>query len=176
MGFTDEKKKFEYEKLFAYDMELTKLRWAVFIALFLFSVSLIIVGFVLQGNTSSLASWAKYAIAFGFLVYLTATYHYFWHHRISHRIRDRLVEIEKSEGIDIITTVRKRPGGGFLKPYFHWAIWIMGAAYLYLTFLIVGKVFFLYYIGSLILSILILAVVYNIILPAFQKEKRKNKE
>jgi len=125
MNFKDEKKKFEYEKLFAYEMELTKLRWTVFIALFLFSVSLIIAGFVLQGNTSSLASWAKYAIAFGFLVYLTATYHYFWHHRISHRIRDRLLEIETSEGIDIITKVCKRIGG-FFRPYFHWAIWIMG--------------------------------------------------
>jgi len=173
MNFKDEKKKFEYEKLFAYEMELTKLRWTVFAALF--SVSLIIPGIVLRGDIKSLESWAKYATAFGFLVYLTATYHYFWLHRISHRIRDRLVEIEKNEGIDIITTVRKRPGGGFLKPYFHWAIWILGAAYLYLTFLIVGKVFFLYYIGSLILSILILAVLYNIIIPAFQKEKKKNK-
>lgn len=168
MGFKDEneKKKYEYEKLFEYDLELTKLRWTVFAALF--SVSLIIPGIVLRGNVQELTPWAKYAIAFGFLVYLTATYHYLWHHRISHRIRDRLKEIEKSEKIDIITTVRKRPGCRLFRPYFHWAIWILGLAYASLTFLIVGKVFFLYYIGSLIISIVILAVLYKI----FEKEKK----
>lgn len=167
MDFKDEKKKYEYEKLFTYDIELTKSRWTVFATLF--TVSLIIPGIVLRGDVQSLALWAKYAIAFGFLVYLTATYHYFWHHRISHRIRDRLKEIEKSEKIDIITTVRKRPDCRLFRPYFHWAIWILGLAYAYLTFLIVGKVLFLYYIGSLIISIVILAVLYKI----FKKEKEE---
>jgi hypothetical protein len=163
MDFNDEKKKYEYEKLFAYDIELTKLRWTVFAALF--TVSLIIPGIVLRGAVQSLEPWAKYAISFGFLIYLTATYHYWWHHRISHCIRDKLKEIENEEGIDIIKTIRKRPPG----LYFHWAIWILGLAYAILTLLIVGKVFFLYYIGSLIISIFILAVLYKI----FKKEKEE---
>ncbi|UCH93990.1 MAG: hypothetical protein JSV88_27490 [Candidatus Aminicenantes bacterium] len=165
MKFKDERRQYEYEKLFAYDIELTKFRWTVFAALF--SVSLIMLGIALRGAVESLKPWAKYAIAFGFLVYLTATYHYFWHHRVSHRIRDRLNEIEKIEGFDVITTVRKRPR--FFAPYFHWAILILGLAYAVLTFLIVGKVLFLYYIGGLIISIVILAVLYKI----FKKDEEE---
>lgn len=168
MKFKDENEKhqYEYEKLFEYEVELTKSRWTVFAALFM--VSLLIPGIVLKGaeDIKSLDPWAKYAIAFGFLVYLAAIYHYWWHHRISHRIRDRLKEIEEKEGIEIMIVARgERPkieiGSFKLYFYYHWSIWILGLAYGILTYLIVEKMFFLYYIGGLIASIVILAVVYK---------------
>ena len=160
MKFKDEKSQYEYEKLLAYETELTKSRWTVFAVLF--SVSLLIPGIALRGvvGVQSLDPWAKYAIAFGFLVYLTATYHYWWYHRISHRIRAKLKEIEENEGI-VIMKIRERPKIGPFKIHFHWMIWILGLAYALLTYLIVGTVFFLYFIGGLIISIFILAVIYS---------------
>jgi len=158
MKFTNEKLKYEYEKLFDYDIELTKLRWTVFAALF--SVSLLIPGFALKDTTGiqSLEPWAKYAIAFGFLVYLAAYYHYWWFHRISHLIRKRLKEIEELEDIKIIR-IRKRPKIGPFKIYFHWMIWILGLAYAFLTYQIVGCTLFLYFIGVLIGTFIFIAVI-----------------
>lgn len=163
MKFKNEKHEYEYEKLFTYEVELTKLRWIVFLVLF--TVSLIIPGLALRGaeNIQSLEPWAQYAIAFGFLVYLTAIYHYWWHHRISHRIRDRLKKIEEDEKIEIVNIIRVRPKCCGFRLYFHWAIWIIGLAYALLTYLTVELVFFLYFIGGLIVSIFFLAMIYKII-------------
>lgn len=171
MKFKDEKKQYEYEKLFAYETELTKSRWTVFSALF--SVSLIIPGIVLRGNRDVLPSeiWAKYTIIFGFLVYLTATFHYWWYHRISHRIRAKLKAIEESEGIEIIK-IRVRPTIGPFKIHFHWMIWILGLAYSILTFLIVGTIYFLYFIGTLLGAIIVLAAIYSFLpIEPFEKGK-----
>lgn len=164
MKFKEEKHQFEYEKLFGYEIELTKSRWTVFAVLF--TVSLLIPGIVLQGaeDIQSLDQWAKYAIAFGFLVFLAAVYHYWWHHRISHHIRDRLKEIEEKEGIEIMIVARgERPKIGPFYLYYHWSIWILGLAYAILTYLVVGEVFFLYYIGGLIAVIVIFALVYKLL-------------
>lgn len=164
MKFKDDKNQYEYEKLFAYDLELTKLRWTVFAALF--SVSLLIPGLVFRAaeKAQEFSLWTKYAVVFGFLVYLTAMYHYWWHHKISHRIRKRLKEIEKKEGIEIMTAIRIRPKCFCIKIYFHWAIWIMGLAYAILTSMIVKSLLFVYCVGGLILLIII-CIVGNKIFP-----------
>lgn len=184
MKFKNEKLQYEYEKLFAYDIELTKLRWTVFAALF--SVSLLIPGFALKDTTGiqSLEPWAKYAVAFGFLVYLAAYYHYWWFHRISHLIRKRLEEIEKSEDIKIIR-IRIRPEIDLskickglkinpIKIYFHWMIWILGLAYAFLTYQIVGCPLFFFFIGVLIGVIIIIVVISKLweIIKAKIKAKR----
>ncbi len=169
MKFKDDKNQYEYEKLFAYDLELTKLRWTVFAALF--SVSLIILGLALNtaGKIPELKQWTKYAIAFGFLVYLTAAFHYWWHHKISHRIRRRLKELESSAGIEIVKIIRIRPRWCCFKIYFHWAIWIWGLAYAFLTFIIVKTLFFICFIGGLILLVIIFAL-GNKIFPGKSEE------
>jgi sterol desaturase/sphingolipid hydroxylase (fatty acid hydroxylase superfamily) len=172
MIFEDEKQQYVYEKLYAYDIELTKLRWAVFTALF--SVSLIIAGLALKRDpgTQTFELWAKYAIAFGFLVYLTAAFHYWWHHRISHHIRKELKVIEEKTNIKIIR-IRKRPS----KLHFHWMIWILGLAYAFLTYKIVEVHFFLWFIGALIVALVFFAVLYRF-LPdePFEEDKKRKKD
>lgn len=162
MEFKYPERKYEYEKLFEYEIELTKSRWTVFAALF--SISLLIPGIVLKGSPGAqeIGLWEKCAIAFGFLVFLAAHYHYWWFHRISHFIRARLKEIEKEESIEIII-VRdcKRPKIGPFHLYLHWMIWILDLAYAFLTFWIVGSKIFQYFIGGFLISILIFAVISN---------------
>lgn len=176
MKFENEKLQYEYEKLLAYEIELTKTRWTVFAAFF--SVSFVIAGFALRGGKGihDLDLWSKYAIAFGFLVYLAAAYHYFWYHAISHRIRAKLKKIENSQGIEIIN-IRIRPKCCGLKIHFHWMIWIVGLAYSVLTCMAVGPLLFLIFTGALFISIVILALIYKC-LPdePFEGKKEKNKK
>ncbi|MGE5343534.1 MAG: hypothetical protein ACM3SY_18855 [Candidatus Omnitrophota bacterium] len=162
MTFKDDKRQYEYEHLLAYEIELTKSRWTVFAALF--SVSLLIPVIALKdaSHIQALEPWAKYAIALGFLVFLTASYHYWWYHRISHRIRNRLKEIEELEDITIIR-IRKRPElFGCIRIHFHWMLLILAIAYAFLTSQIVGPILFLYFIGVLALAFVALAIIYNI--------------
>lgn len=163
MVFKDPNRQYEYEKLFAYEIELTKSRWTVFAALF--SISLLIPGIVLRGSSGiqEIGLWEKCAIAFGFLVFLAAHYHYWWFHRISHFIRAKLKDIEREEGIKIII-VRdsNRPKIGPFYLYLHWMIWVLDLAYAFLTFRIVGCTIFLYFIAVLIASIFIFAVISNL--------------
>ena len=174
MKFKNAKHQYEYEKLLAYEIELTKTRWTVFAAFF--SVSFVIAGFALRGgkDIQNLDPWSKYAIVFGFLVYLAATCHYFWYHKISHRIRSKLKEIETEEDLEIMK-IRIRPKCCGFSLHFHWVIYILGLAYAVLTCMAVGYVFFLYFIGALIVSVVILALIYKL-LPEqpFEAKKEKN--
>jgi hypothetical protein len=96
---------------------------------------------------------------------------------VNNRLRPKFKKIEETEGIEIIK-IRIRPTIGPFKIHFHWMIWILGLAYALLTFLIVGTVFFLYFIGGLIISIFILAVIYSFlpIEPLEADKIKKGKE
>lgn len=147
--------KFEaYKLLCNKELELTKMRHAVFTSLL--SISFIIPGLAIRltrdnGENQSV-SFGSVEIDFfglifmlGFIFYCFAVFHYWWYHRYSHMYRAKLKEMEKELGLENYT-LRKRPVKSVkigkrefkFKAHFDWSLYIIGLFYAIITATIVG--------------------------------------
>ncbi|NOT00905.1 MAG: hypothetical protein HOP29_09775 [Phycisphaerales bacterium] len=64
----------------------------------------------------------KTGFAFGWLIFMSGFYHYWWFHRKSHDLRDHLCALEESLGIHVYRIRTRRPTIAGVKIYHHWAI------------------------------------------------------
>lgn len=125
----------EYRLTSSYETELYKNRWVVLTALL--STSFILMGFALQKITEAEPNlWQKLACTFALLIYLMGRYHYWWFHRISERLRDRLVELEKHLKFKTYTLRKERPTLFGVQLHFNWIFRIITLIYIIITILV----------------------------------------
>jgi hypothetical protein len=125
----------EYRLTSFYETELYKNRWVVFTALF--STSFVLMGFALQKMSETGPNlWHKLACTFALLIYAMGRYHYWWFHRISEKLRDRLVELEKDLGFKTYTLRKERPKVFGIRLHFNWIFRIISLAYIVTTILV----------------------------------------
>jgi len=134
-------KKYEYERLSLLEQETTKLRLSTFTALL--SISFLLPGLSLRtdGLKVSLGilglAIEQLVFLLGFLFFCFAMFHYHWYHRIAHRYRRALKDLEAELGIEVYR-LRKRPKLGPLTFHFEWALHILGVIYGIITAVYVG--------------------------------------
>ncbi len=130
-----EKLQFEYQLCSEYERSLDNKRWSNFTILI--STSFLIIGFAFGFFEVKL--YFKIGVGFAYLIFLTAVYYYFWFHRISHNLRDHLIELEKKMDLKIYQVRMMRPKFLGIKLYFHWAIilWIAAYTLIFIYFVII---------------------------------------
>ena len=129
------KAEFEYQKCIELEQSLNNSRWRNFVTLI--SMSFLITGFSFGFQSNEL--YFKLGISFGFLIFLTAVYYYYWFHNISHRLREHLLKLEEELGLSIYHIRMQRPKLLGIKIYFHWAInlWILAYILIFVYFVII---------------------------------------
>lgn len=122
----------EYERLTVLEMETTKFRHTTFTALV--SVSFLVPGLATKTASPKITILTLttdlngLVFLLGFVFYLFAVFHYWWHHRYAHMYRDRLKILEKELGIQVYR-LRIRPHRGRFKMHFHFALYLIGMIY-----------------------------------------------
>jgi hypothetical protein len=125
----------EYEQCARLEQELVRNRWTFFTALL--SVSLIVGGLALKNLNELRPLLGVSAFAFGWLIFVAAYCHYYWFHRIAHRLRDHLCQLEDKLYIEAyIIRCKRKPLGGFLR-YYHWVIDLLALAYTVLLVIVI---------------------------------------
>lgn len=127
----------EYDYIFKLEQELNKTRWMVFTALL--SISFIIGGLVLKEKVTLEPLLVKSGMGFGWLIFMAGFYHYWWFHKKSHDLRNRMCELEEQLSISVfrIRTIRFKFIG--IKIFYHWAIDVLAAAYTVILVLVLIK-------------------------------------
>jgi len=130
-----DKVQYEYQCCTELEQNLDSRRWGNFTTLI--SISFLVVGFAFGFFENII--YFKVGISFAYLIFLTAVYYYYWFHRISHNLREHLLELEKELNISIYQIRSKRPGFLGIKIYFHWAInlWILVFTFIFIYFVII---------------------------------------
>jgi len=127
----------EYEQCSRLEQELGRTRWTFFTAIL--SVSLVVGGLALKQTEAPGAVLGKAGFAFGWLIFLAGYYHYWWFHKILHKLRDHLCELERKPLEIRVYIIRgERPQFGFLRHY-HWAIDLLALAYTLMLIFVLGR-------------------------------------
>jgi hypothetical protein len=125
-------KETEYERLTALEIETTKFRHSTFTALI--SVSFVVPGLAIKADPQVLIFMGhrvmlnRLVFLLGFVFYLFAVFHYWWHHRYAHMYRAHLKELEAELKIQVYS-LRVRPHQGRFKMHFHFALYMIGVLY-----------------------------------------------
>ena len=127
----------EYDYTFKLEQELNKTRWTVFAAFL--SISFVVAGLILKEMASLGPLLGKAGMVFGWLIFMSGFYHYWWFHRRSHELRDHMCEIEEKLSINVFRIRAKRPVIAGVKLYYHWAVDVMACAYTLLLFLVLSR-------------------------------------
>ncbi|MBU0690697.1 hypothetical protein KKC97_01475 [bacterium] len=117
----------EYDYASKLEQELCRNRWVFFTAML--TVSLAVCGIALNQMDSATPLFGKIAISFGWLIFAAAYYHYWWFHKITHRLRDHLCVLEKELKITVYIIRCDRTIHGCSALRYHWVIDILALAY-----------------------------------------------
>lgn len=130
----------EYNQTAQFEQEYTRLRWTVYTALT--TVSFAITGFALSTLNSMDHIIKAITFFFAWMIQVVATFFYWWMHKVSHRIRDYLEQLELILGGCRYTLRGRRPVPRWhvfrkeIQFKFHWVIY--GITIMYL----IGIIFF----------------------------------
>jgi hypothetical protein len=124
----------EHECCARLEQELVRNRWTFFTAML--SVSFVVGGLTLSQLGALGPLLGKAGFSFGYLIFLSGVYHYVWFHRICHKLRDRLCQLETKLGITVYIIRRERPKLDGKELYYHWAIDLLALAYTIILILV----------------------------------------
>jgi len=156
---SEEKLRYEYDKLLSLEQETTKIRHTTFTALV--SISFILPGLAIKTSVNTIITplgeyqISQFVFYLGFLFFCFATFHYHWYHRYSHRYRSGLKNLEAKLNISVYR-LRKRPTIRNFKFHFHWSLYIIGVLYGTITAVYIGFRIFLILSSFVVLTYLAL--------------------